>query len=330
MIFKLKTVVYAVRLVTFLILRRKFGKIIHDIASNHADELTIPDLRKFEKLCIKLKKAELDINFMNNCKTLNVIPKFLSFNIPHANSIDTRNIRKRLLKSAIKRRADEKSKLCEHRDEATIKIRNIVTSLEWYILNQAVRKNVDKEVEKAVKIHTKKLEKLTKNEIIPFSPEEVITNLSEVILTNEEKELLKNGLDYALPPRNIIKTDIFTQFEMIHRLLTQDITNEEDKAELRTEISQLAFNYYNSYSPSKSTLKKHGILKRLRSNKDIVIVKPDKGNGVIILDRGDYDKKLFEIINDSTKFKKLKKDETVSRQNSLQRFLRTLKKDGFF
>ena len=39
---------------------------------------------------------------------------------------------------------------------------------------------------------------------------------------------------------------------------------------------------------------------------------------------------LYEIINDVTKFKKLKKDETIKRQGSLQRFLLTLKKECFF
>ena len=43
--------------------------------------------------------------------------------------------------------------------------------------------------------------------------------------------------------------------------------------------------YWSSYKPNQNTLRKHGILKILRTRKEIVIVRPDKGNGVVILDR---------------------------------------------
>ena len=187
-------------------------------------------------------------------------------------------------------------------------------------------------VQNMVEQHERKLEKLSKHVVLPFKHEDVVTNLSNTRLSPDELDLLKNGLDFAIPPATINKTDIFTQFEKIHRLLTSDIKNEEygKKAELRTEMSHLAINYYNSYKPRRADLKKHGILKRLRKNKDIVIVKPDKGNGVIILDRTIYDGKLYEIIQDTSKFKKLKGDETLARQGSLQRFLLSLKKVGFF
>ena len=41
------------------------------------------------------------------------------------------------------------------------------------------------------------------------------------------------------------------------------------------------------------------VLRNLRKNKDIVITKRDKGNGVVILDRKVYNKPLEEIISDT-------------------------------
>ena len=64
-------------------------------------------LHKLEKLSIKLKKADLDITFLSNCKVFNVITKFLAFNLPYTNDTDSRFIRKRLLWSALKKRKDE-------------------------------------------------------------------------------------------------------------------------------------------------------------------------------------------------------------------------------
>ena len=46
--------------------------------------------------------------------------------------------------------------------------------------------------------------------------------------------------------------------------------------------------------------------------------KPDKGNGVIVLDRADYNNKMYNIIHDQLKFKPLSEDQTGKRKASLQ------------
>ena len=77
-------------------------------------------------------------------------------------------------------------------------------------------------------------------------------------------------------------------------------------------------------------LKKHGILKKLRENKDIAITNPDKGNGVVIINQKDYDKAMYDILENNSKFKKLKKDPILLKEGQLQRFIGTLKKQGVF
>ena len=59
-------------------------------------------------------------------------------------------------------------------------------------------------------------------------------------------------------------------------------------------------------------------------------MKPDKGNGVVILDRKPYNNATEEIISDTFKFEKLNQDPTLKRKASLQRFLRKLKEKNFF
>ena len=49
--------------------------------------------------------------FLTNCQTLNVYPKFLTFNLPNVTSHDARFIRKRQLHSAIKKRKKQLSSL---------------------------------------------------------------------------------------------------------------------------------------------------------------------------------------------------------------------------
>ena len=57
-----------------------------------------------------------------------------------------------------------------------------------------------------------------------------------------------------------------------------------------------------------------------RKNKDIFITKPDKGNGVIILDRKLYNNAIEEIISGTSEFEKLCEDPTLKYEASLQCF----------
>ena len=43
-------------------------------------------------------------------------------------------------------------------------------------------------------------------------------------------------------------------------------------------------------------------LKSLATNKDVIVTKPDKGRGVVVLDRNTYVNKINELISDRTKF----------------------------
>ena len=103
---------------------------------------------------------------------------------------------------------------------------------------------------------------LTKNSTNPFTHREVVKNLSSKHLTNEELDLLKFGLHHSLPPSRIYKTNVFVSFEMMHRFLLENLKNEIDKPALKSELSHLANSYVHNYKLSRSTLRKHGILKK--------------------------------------------------------------------
>ena len=88
----------------------------------------------------------------------------------------------------------------------------------------------------------------------------------------------------SLPPSRIYTTNAFVLFKMMHRFLLENLKTEIDKPALKLELSHFANSYVHNYKPSRSTLRKHGILKKLKNNKSIVILRPDKGNGVVVLD----------------------------------------------
>ena len=95
-------------------------------------------------------------------------------------------------------------------------------------------------------------------------------------------------------------------------------------------LSYLANSYFYNYKPSPRILRQHRVLRNLRKNKDIVITKPDKGNGVVILDRKLYNNAIEEIILDTSKFQRLTENPALKCEASLKCFLHGLEQQNFF
>ena len=95
----------------------------------------------------------------------------------------------------------------------------------------------------------------------------------------EESNLLKAGLYFSVQPDKIRKSKIFTSFEKIH------LKSEETKSQIKAHLSYLANSYFYNCKSSPRILRQHRVLRNLRKNKDNIITEPDKGKGVVILDR---------------------------------------------
>ena len=68
--------------------------------------------------------------------------------------------------------------------------------------------------------------------------------------------------------------------------------------------------------------KKLEIIKDLR--KELVILKPDKGNGIVLIGTNDYYTAIKNLLSDESKFKEIHDDPTPARLSSIQRYLKNL------
>ena len=70
------------------------------------------------------------------------------------------------------------------------------------------------------------------------------------------------------------------------------------------------------------------IIKNLKTDNGLVITKPDKGNGCVIMNKQDYMTKMKVIIEDNSKFRRLgpvnKFDNTIKVENEMVKFLKYL------
>ena len=76
----------------------------------------------------------------------------------------------------------------------------------------------------------------------------------------------------------------------------------------------LANSYFYNYKPSPRILRQYCVLGNFRKNKDFIITKLDKGNGVVILDRKLYENAIQEIVSGTSKFAKLNKHPTLKHE----------------
>ena len=84
-------------------------------------------------------------------------------------------------------------------------IRSRCGGITWFVIYKLIQRNVKKAEKKIVEAHRKKLCDLTRNGSLPFQAVDIITNLSDNRLNTAESDLLKNGLNFSIPPKFIKK-----------------------------------------------------------------------------------------------------------------------------
>ena len=256
-------------------------------------------------------------------------PKFLIFKLPNVSNKDALSIRKRLLCSTSSKRNKELQHLSKKLSLSINFLSPQLSTIDFYILTKSIRSYNKKSLQKSLYTQQNKLSSLTKDCNLPiFTANETITNLMQHELSQEGSDLLKAGLYFSIQPDKIRKSEIFTTFEKIHRSFLSNLRSKENKSQIKAHLSYLVNSYFHNYKPSR-ILRPNRVLRNLRKNKDIVVTKPDKGNGVVILDRKLYNNAIEEIISGSSKFEKLNEDPTLKREASLQHFLRKLKQKTF-
>ena len=92
--------------------------------------------------------------------------------------------------------------------------------------------------------------------MLPFEPYNVLTNLSKYQLNVEEMDLLKNGLEFSIPPKSLKKTNVFCQFDMIAKFMMQELDHNQTSTRLKNRLSQMGNSYAYKYTPSLNSLKK--------------------------------------------------------------------------
>lgn len=93
--------------------------------------------------------------------------------------------------------------------------------------------------------------------------------------------------------------------------------------------NKLALKFRNQPRPTSNLNKDQRLaLKKLKDNKEITILKADKGNCTVVLDTQEYDGKMKDILSDKTTYRKLERNPTAATERKVAQFVWKLRQEN--
>ena len=233
-----------------------------------------------------------------------------------------------IIKAELKNKHRLKNTLKEELRVRSQEIRNSTSFLLFHALRYRVRSVVDSKRKKWSATHQRKLEKLRGPSTTKGNPAQkktipnIIHNFSSYVLSDKETEVLSYSLDHYIPGSEYGKrTQV--EFERFFQEIVPytDHLPAHDKTALKTKF----LDTFNKYSKIKIPSEERKILESLYKNKDITVLRQDKGRGVVVMNKCDYIEKSSLFLNGS-EFEKLDSDLTASFQTRVQNKLLSMKK----
>ena len=309
------------------------------------------------KIRLQLCKLQHDLIFIRTCKREGLVPTFARIRLANPRLTHTRVIQQcsqNILHAEIKYKKKLLSRMHRHyarlsqalRENFPRLIHIRLLSISDAIVNKRKARVVDKHALKLVKLRTLKTGKVSRRPVL-----DAVTNLSSRVLTIDERNALNNGLHHVYPtdtfdqPRFVCNVEYFysrlltfrTDYrdyepkdadqDIVHQLTTEQL-NGATRMRLMAQSLQ-----HQAQTELKQTDRQHQqhlqLIRSLAKDRSIMITRPDKGRGVVIMDRSEYVRKMETILQDPSTFTLIDHDPTIANENRLTRTLLRLKKEKF-
>ena len=157
--------------------------------------------------------------------------------------------------------------------------------------------------------------------------------MSKIELSEQELKLLSKGLRYSIFPSKFNDKEIQAQFEGLFSQAA-NYMNPSQKIEFKAclincySLFLSSFKFYKNtdYYFSKCDRETIWGLKKKCDLKEVLLIKADKGNTVVLIDKAKYIECMNEILSDESKFEKVENDDKLDRQAKFQFFFLILRK----
>ena len=334
---------YFLSLVLLFLIRLRFprNKSIVSVLTDRYGRPVLALYRSLERQDFKVRKGECDLHFLKCCQAQNLIPNFLKFKLPNRNLQHTRsyrNCQRDLLSCEIRNKTRALKNVVTRREQLSTQLRSTVSFLDFNHLVNLIENTNCKTIGRCEFVQNRKLRDLGYVNEYNIPTDNVIFNFSDVILTEEEKKALSRGLRFVFPPRRLNFVNYFLEFEKLFNNISlmsfYDPLNKGFQF-FKRSLSHLAHSCFYSFNPftNNQFLDKDvfNLLKSLSSKENLIICRPDKGNGIVLLNKSDYVEKMNNILHDRAKFVPVTSDPyayILKHEDKVNRVLRKFKTDG--
>ena len=146
-----------------------------------------------------------------------------------------------------------------------------------------------------------------------------VKNLSSYVLTQSELELLGLGLAFSCPPKADAVIDVLDSLNNLQSYASGIVS------ELQT-LKGLAINGLKDLMKSKAGLPKRFRLAKqsLQRKRDIIILKSDKGNSTVIIDKAEYVRAGEDMLADTNVYNRLNKNPMEGEQKAFNKKLKNI------
>ena len=277
-----------------------------------------------------------NIRFLNDCLEKAVAPKGIQQRVRKARVYHSASIERTFIKDElVKCRAEEQKARCNFQ-RIFLQAKKLLNGFDFIRFCWLISECDRKQRSKLEKKYSQTLVRLRQARfgIVEDSFENII-NLSDVVLSTLEKEVLCRGVDFGVPSR-ISEAEVLAEFELLQHQLSQFTPVSRAAADRsKCELAAVA----REFAGVRPDLRKFSlthehrkVLKDLRSNKDLIITKPDKGRATVLMANQQYINKMMTILDDKSKFLRLgpckEFDHTSKIERNLQSYLKQLMEAG--
>ena len=280
--------------------------------------------RRLEQSSKKLINSQCAVEFLQLCQNFGLTPTFARVN--KSSKKKWKSSSKNFEASVITEELmQKKQQIYDQKDEVNriyAEIRSKCSTLRYvYILKTMVKINEDN-YQRVMKVHTKKISRMLSCDT---DVDEHINNISSYQLNFFQKLILCRGLKFAYPT-HVSEKEIHASFEKAYRTLDQRFP--EDKKDLTAAtLRSIALNYAERRTPTAPKSLRRAI-GQLRKRDDIVVTKPDKGTGVVVMDKSHYNTLLKEAsVDNKEKFRSVIREQPKTRGKPTKHFHPLLQKE---
>ena len=280
--------------------------------------------RRLEQCSKKQVDFETAVEFLKLCQNFELTPTFARVDKTKSEKWNrsSTTFEQNVVVEELRQKTKQIAELRKEISETYREIQEECSSLRFICILKTIVTLRNEQYQQLMSGHTKKISRLL---AVDTNIDEHIKNISSYRLSFFQKLELRRGLNFAFPQR-ISPREIQATFEKAYWKLEPKLSSDNKELAAAT-LRSIALNYSERKDPAppKAMLR---AISQLKKRDDIVVNKPDKGSGVVVMDKSDYLRLLKESsINDEAKFVPVSLERPRTRGRPLKHYHPLLQKE---